>query len=405
MSVGHACQSQERIRGWESDLDYFTSQVKQQHYVYKSRPLPETFVAKSEALRKNMAQLSDQQILVEFEGLAATLGDGHTYVLPWGADKVESKGLPFRFYLFSDGLFIIHAPESLKHLIGNRVVKFGDVAVEDAMKRIAPYISRDNEMGVDWIGPLFLSFQGALEAVGVKIKRDGIPITLADNRGEIFSMRLTATSIAPLKGVPKLIPSKISGNPVPLYLQNVKQTYWIKSLRHEGVNHLYVQFNQVIDDPAESLRDFSSRLSDSLKMIKPKKLIIDVRHNNGGNAELLPPLLNSLSAFQQENPKSTIVIMTGRNTFSAAQIFISKADNLLHPVFAGEPSSSKPNFVGEENGVMFPYSGAICSISNRYHESIPGDDRTWIEPTIKLELTSRDYFDNKDPLLEKILDY
>ncbi len=72
-------------------------------------------------------------------------------------------------------------------------------------------------------------------------------------------------------------------------------------------------------------------------------------------------------------------------------------------IFAGEPSSSKPNFVGEENQIVFPWSGAMGSISNRYHESIPGDKRMWLEPQIKVEVSSREYFSNRDPVLEKVL--
>jgi hypothetical protein len=92
-----------------------------------------------------------------------------------------------------------------------------------------------------------------------------------------------------------------------------------------------------------------------------------------------------------------------RYTFSAAQIFIAQVNRHTRTVFAGEPSSSKPNFVGEENQIVLPWSGAIGSISNRYHESIPGDNRSWIEPEIKVELSSKDYFANRDPALEAIL--
>ena len=93
----------------------------------------------------------------------------------------------------------------------------------------------------------------------------------------------------------------------------------------------------------------------------------------------------------------------GRNTFSAAQVFLGQMDRYTNAIFAGEPSSSRPNFVGEEVPVELPWSGAIGSMSDRYHETIPGDTREWIEPDIKLVLSSRDYFANKDPLLEKVL--
>jgi hypothetical protein len=78
-------------------------------------------------------------------------------------------------------------------------------------------------------------------------------------------------------------------------------------------------------------------------------------------------------------------------------------DHETKAVFGGEPSASKPNFVGEDNARELPWSRLLASISNRYHESIPGDTREWIEPDIKVELASRDYFANRDPVLEAVL--
>jgi hypothetical protein len=53
--------------------------------------------------------------------------------------------------------------------------------------------------------------------------------------------------------------------------------------------------------------------------------------------------------------------------------------------------------------VELPGSGAIASISNRYHETIPGDDRKGIEPQIKVLLRSTDYFSGRDPVLDAVL--
>ena len=74
-----------------------------------------------------------------------------------------------------------------------------------------------------------------------------------------------------------------------------------------------------------------------------------------------------------------------------------------HALFAGEPSASSPNFVGEGNYISLPYSGAMGSISNKYHETIPGDTRKWIEPDYPVLLSSAEYFKNEDPVLEFIL--
>jgi hypothetical protein len=182
-------------------------------------------------------------------------------------------------------------------------------------------------------------------------------------------------------------------------LSQVSTPYWFQRL---DADTLYVQFNQVVNGPNETLAAFASRLEGALGEPRPKLLVADVRHNNGGNAELLPPLLGVLKAFEAKQPDARLVVLTGRNTFSAAQIFIAQVNRETKAVFAGEMSSSKPNFVGEENGIVLPWSKASGSISNRYHESIPGDRREGIEPELKLELSSADYFGNRDVLLEAV---
>jgi hypothetical protein len=130
---------------------------------------------------------------------------------------------------------------------------------------------------------------------------------------------------------------------------------------------------------------------------------VDVRHNNGGNLGLLDPFIEILRRFTADQPRGRLVVISGRNTFSAAQVFLSRAEHEAHAEVAGEMSSSKPNFVGEENVVELPWSGAIASISNRFHETIPGDRRTGIEPTLRVSLASEDYFANRDPVLAAVL--
>lgn len=398
LSTG-SCQSDKRQEGWRGDLDHYIAAVKRDHYVYRSKELPATFKKLSDDLRKNIPNYTDQRMLLEFERLAAQLGDGHTYILPWAAEQVAAQSLPVRFYLFADGLFIIDAQAPYRDLIGSRVNALGNVKATDAMTRIGEYISCDNEVGIPWIGPVFLMLRSAWEMLGETSELAKLGVT--DSQGRTKEVLLPFGPVPRMRGIPKLVPSQISSKPAPLYLSRVETNYWMTPIAAPE-STWYVQFNQVMNDPAESLASFARRLGDSLRRVTPMHLVIDVRHNNGGNAMLLDPLLMELKQYK-DRPSTRITIITGRNTFSACQIFISRADALLHPVFAGERSSSKPNFVGEEHEVMLPYSGARGSISNRYHESIPGDTRNWIEIDLPVQLYSSEYFTNQDPVMDKVI--
>ncbi len=402
LSYAQAPQRNDRVRGWSTDIDFLLDQAGKQHYVYKSKPLPEKMVERAAFLKKNISNFSDERMLAELQRLISNLGDGHSYVLPFGAERVHTTWLPVRFYLFSDGLFIIDAQPGYEQWIGARVVLLGGISATEAMSRVGAMISEDNSMGTVWIGPILLRFRGVLEAVEATPASDTIELTLVDARGRKRKTSFPYMPVPRMRGLPKLIASKAPHAEEPsLYLSNVSTNYWFKELSNGHA--IYFQFNQVADAGDESLSGCANRLNETLTAKPPRLLVIDVRHNNGGNADLLTPLLETVKRFESNNMQANIVVITGRNTFSAAQIFINLMNRDTKAIFAGEPSSSKPNFVGEENQILFPWSGAMGSISNRYHESMPGDNRQWIEPQIKVGLSSRDYFAGRDPVLETVL--
>ena len=76
---------------------------------------------------------------------------------------------------------------------------------------------------------------------------------------------------------------------------------------------------------------------------------------------------------------------------------------MTNAVFAGEPSSSSPNFVGEDTPLVLPYSKLAGSISSRFHQSDGMDRRVWIAPDIPVALDSEAYFANRDPVLDAVL--
>jgi hypothetical protein len=390
----------DRVTGWRNDITFWLDQIRQQHYVYKSKALPPALVTAAADLSRNVPRYSDERMLFEMQRLAAYIGDGHTYVLPLAAQRVPGSVIPLRFYLFSDGLYVIDAQKGHERWIGSQLVRIGNTSTDKLLAGMKTAISADNPFAYKWIGPPFLNVRGALESLAEGIGRDGISVTLRGRDGRVEALNFATVPPPRMQGVPKLIPSRITGSQTPLWLRDVSRNYWFTSL---GNRTLYVQFNQVMDAENETLKQFAARLRDTLTARHPAVLILDVRHNNGGNSYLYPPLIDVLREYESSAPSNKLYVLTGRNTFSAAQNFIAQLDKRTHAIFVGEPSSSRPNFVGEENNLVLPWSGAIVSISNRYHENIPGDTRRWIEPDIRVELGSRDYFAGRDPVLEKVL--
>lgn len=396
-------QSQvDRVKGWSLDIDNLLLNMQKQHYFYQAKPLPSKLLSQASDLKKKINQYSDERMLIELEKLMYFMHDGHSYILPFAAERVNSFFLPLNFYIFSDGVYIIDAKEEYNYLIGSKIISIGGVTSMKLIKDMNSYIHQDNEMTVKWFAPTVMRFRAIYETYGLPADSKEVSVSLILPSGKKEDKSIPFEPVINFQGLPKLMPSKITLSKVsPLYLSNVYDNYWIKTFPDKKT--VYLQFNQVRNKQSEPLDLFSEKLDSTLVTLHAKLLIVDVRHNNGGNKDLLEPLIDVIKKFDQRSKESKIIIITGRNTFSAAQVFISILDRDTKALFAGEPSASSPNFIGEDNRIILPWSGAVGSISNRYHENIPGDKRKWINPDYPVSLSSKQYFDNKDPVMNFIL--
>jgi hypothetical protein len=302
---------------------------------------------------------------------------------------------------------------------GSRVLRFGDVAAAEVLARMAPYRGVDNPMTWKWLGPQFyVGNLGMLQAVGATAPAAAtrsaaaatapaddvapaseIDLTLEARDGKVRTITVPGGQFEIQR---KLRPSPAMQGEPPLWLSNVEGNYWIRPLPEHAA--VYLQFNQVRDADGESIAALAERLRATLKQERATRLIVDVRHNNGGNNSLVRPLVRALVEFEMGGADRRIVVLTGRNTFSAAQNFINRVEQWTDARFAGEPSSSSPNFVGEETNLLLPYSRLRGSISTRYwQDAMPGDDRPWIAMDIPVELRAADYFAGRDPVLDAVL--
>ena len=112
---------------------------------------------------------------------------------------------------------------------------------------------------------------------------------------------------------------------------------------------------------------------------------------------------HGLIGSEKVNRHGHLFVITGRRTFSAAMNGAADIEANTEAIFVGEPTGSKPNFVGETTIFPLPCSGLKVSISSLYWQrSHAFDDRTWIAPDLRAEMSSEDYRTNRDPSMEAI---
>ncbi|MCI0604059.1 hypothetical protein L0156_13745 [bacterium] len=310
-----------RNEGWLADLDYLVSEMTRLSILYRNRPIPKELQEGIQTLRRKIPELTDEQILFGFQRLVVLLGDGHSYLIPWTAQKGSFTYIGFRFWFFSDGLCIIDAPEKWKQLIGNKILRIGNTPSEDLLGKIEPLISRDNSMMFAWVAPVFLNIPQMLHYLGILSDPNKVPLLLQDRKGKIQEITVQSEGKPNIKNIPKLISSQLPGAPsAPVYLSRLEDHYWFE--RWPDFDAVYFQFNRVLNKPDESLSDFSGRLRRFLSETKVRNLVVDVRNNHGGDGSLFQSVLKTLIHFETTRENPQLFILTSRSTFSATQIFI-----------------------------------------------------------------------------------
>nr|MBA4125023.1 hypothetical protein [Acidobacteriota bacterium] len=117
-------------------------------------------------------------------------------------------------------------------------------------------------------------------------------------------------------------------------------------------------------------------------------------------------LVQGLIKNEKINRRGKLFVIIGRRTFSAAQNASTFFERYTNAMFVGEPTGASPNFVGEEDPFVLPYSKIAANVSHLYWQSaFPQDGRIWIAPQIYLPPTFEAYRTNRDAALEAILNY
>ncbi|MGE5401911.1 MAG: S41 family peptidase [Ignavibacteriales bacterium] len=377
------------IASWQSDIDYLVEKIIQIHPRYRDCGLQAELNSAKANLRLKIGSLTDTQIVVELQKLLASVGDGHTILYPFGMKKGTLLRIPLMFWLFDDGLFVIDAPQ--RQLIGQKVLSIGSLKVDELLLNLTPYISHDNNQQFLWAAPFYCTLTDFLMAAGAIKNRDSATIVFGNNVKYSF----TAKPVDPEKIEIKLIPPL--NEIAPAYLMHRNDNFRVEEIRPDV---LYVAVNSMNDTSQKTLEEFGKELR---KLLKPyKKMVLDLRYNNGGEASKADELFKTCVAFDVEGGK--IAVLVSRMTFSAAQTFATRIDQWTSAFFVGEKTGSKPNHYGNERQFKLPFSGLRGSISSGYNQPVSANDsRIFISPEIEVRVNSENFYSGKDPEIDAAL--
>ena len=396
------------VRRWSEDLNFLAREMPAHHAnLFHAMPRA-SFDSALSSIRGRLPSLARHQVIVELEKLAARIGDGHSNVSPWRDTVIAFSSLPVAFYRFADGYRIRAATKEQSALLGAKVTHIGSRSIADAESLVAQLISRDNAMGIPLYAPWLMQMPEVLHALGLAKDRTEVELTI-EQGAKTRRIRLepvgrfpnysgdTDRSWNPRPGWVDLR----DRSPAPLWLSRTTDLCWYKAIPEQKL--LYCQLNQIQqrDEPPAAIIARAIAAADSMGA---ERFVLDLRLNSGGNGDFNRDVVRALvkSRFDE---KGRLFVITGRRTFSAAQMLISDLDRWTQPIFVGEPSSSRGNHYGDSKKLVMPNSKITMRVSTLWWQYWdPRDQRPWIKPEIEAPLTVEAYREGRDPALQAIAD-
>jgi tetratricopeptide (TPR) repeat protein len=396
----------DRTEGWKRDIDYLVAELKRSNPA--GAAIPPEFFRRASDLQAAIPKLDDHQIAMGIVRVMSALDRGHTALWlgdPSGGAKIDFRPLPVRLYAFPEGIFITETAqtaETAEGLVGAQVLAFGKTPAAEALQRLGSSMSTESVMEILWQGPQQLVRPGVLKGLGIVGDADRAELTLKMPDGRTVTKTLSVRDETPPTSWSRRLnaPPNV---PAPLFLSQIRENHWFQAL--PGQHAIFVQVNNIAPDEDETMPQFGLRLRQAIADGvggKPRHLILDLRHNNGGNSFTYVELLRTLVAFSAGEGRKVYVLI-GRNVYSAAANLSTDLERLVRPVFVGEPTSGTGNQWGDESRFILPYSGLTGAFSGvRWQLGSPWDERRSIVPQIPVQLTAGDYFAGRDPALDAV---
>jgi hypothetical protein len=356
------------------------------------------------ALAQRAPALSRSEVLVGMLRIIALLGprNGHTGLFPADSSHVSHLHLyPLRLYRFTDGVYVVDAQN--KALVRNRVVAIGGTPVERVFELVEPLVPRDNDSNLRGLSPHFALTAEVLDGLGIvdgigaaeftleRPDEQQVKVTLSP----VLGPRYAAMFSDPMHGhYPSVLPAASR----PVYLSGAARALWVRTLARGRA--VYVGYNSV-RLPTDAMLRKIERL---VRGTSVRRVIVDVRLNGGGDNTTYGGL-TTIFRSPTVNKRGKLYLLIGRATFSAAGNFSAEIDRDTRAIIVGEPTGGGVETYGDTFPLLLPTVGWYVHIAARYHERKKGrnDRRLAVEPDIRVDLSSAQYFAGRDPVLERAL--
>lgn len=396
---------------WTADLGFLASRVEQSAY---ASSILKAQVSSQIRQLANQPQSAEERIFGIMRALRK-LGSGHSQLYPPFQGANAFHAAPLRVQFFTDGLYVVAAKKPYQALLGQQVTAVGCLSSRAWRDAAAELLPHDSDSGLSFIASLLMVVPEYSRALGCDTAADQLTLTLQPaatpggdlpvaRQVQIPAEQLSMAQLQQMLALPlpdaqwHAVPRRslpLSASPV---AGQISSLYWYSPIPETRL--MYWQLNQLRDDPAQDLTAFLAKLAEALKQQRATGLILDLRHNNGGNGELVPQILSMLQQTGYLGAAGTpakLAVLTSGRTFSAA-VLLAADLHAYNAIFVGEPTGVGAVHIGEENLVLLPNTGLAAAVATRLFVRSESDDKQpWIAPHLQVQSSFAQFRAGDDP--------
>lgn len=293
---------------------------------------------------------------------------------------VERFGLvPIRVYWFADGPHIIRARQDAADLLGGKVIAIEDLPVAEVETKMKTYHGGTVENFRAYYARRYLFSPPILHAAGVASNPDELKLTIQrlDGENETVTLANDAETGETVRPRLQLHPAALDGegdqwrtvlnvdDALPRYLESPEIDFHFERLEN-NVGYLRLRNNFGSGDT--SLRDYLDSLRPELEQETLSHMIVDLRHNGGGDLTRSAGFMLDLPAIV---PQGKMIALTNNETFSAAiySAFFARSLAPERTVIVGDLVGDRTRFYAETwHPLTLPDSGYRINYSLEMHD-------------------------------------
>lgn len=372
---------------WLEDIDFFAATLPAVHVNAFTQLSRESFDAEIQQLRTDVPSLADHEVIARLMRIAASIGDSHTTIY-----RPPFTRFPITLYWLSDGFYVVRADEGQSDLIAARVVSIDARPIDEIVGEVAALIPHENVSWLRELAPDALTTPELLHSTHVIPTPLAASFRFAAVDGSTIDRTLNAVKESSIRWT---TPSSIR---YPLYQRDTSTNYWYDYQSSNGT--LYVQYNRCANMPARPMTQFGKELATLAGSRPVARLVLDLRHNGGGDSSLIERMLGELYASNPHlDDPSRFFVVIGPSTFSSGMMNAFQIGVVTNATLIGLPTGGKPNHFGNVRTFTLPRSGLTVQYSTQRFDLVSDGDPSSLMPDVPIDLTASDYFAGRDPVM------